>query len=310
MAPHLPLSGESRDELTAIVALLQGEVVPKAQIVAFIEYFGSAVEALRFRLAGQEGVLGQQSLFEAIPEALWTKAQAEVDSWDALPYQYASSLSERYPVLLRSIFNPPPLLFWEGEDPDVEAKAVAIVGTRQATDYGRRRATKLAKVLGENGYTIVSGLARGIDTAAHEAALQVGARTIAVVGTGLTRTYPEENAELARRIVAAGGSLVSQFFPHTPPTRWGFPLRNVTMSGLSVATIVVEASETSGARQQARNALQHGRSVFLLRSLVESHAWARKMVDVGYAGSKAEVLDDPSTLLQRATEPLRAFAIG
>ena len=122
-------------------------------------------------------------------------------------------------------------------------------------------------------YTVVSGLAEGIDSAAHLAALDAGGRTVGVIGTGLRRAYPAKNAELQDRI-ASEAAVVSQFWPDAPPTKTSFPMRNVVMSGVARATVVVEASHTSGARMQARFALEHGRPVFLLESLLE-HEWAQ-----------------------------------
>jgi DNA processing protein len=156
----------------------------------------------------------------------------------------------------------------------------------------------------ESGFTILSGLALGIDTAAHTAALDAGGSTSAVVGTGLNRVFPPENSGLAERILASGGALLSQFFPAQPPTRWTFPMRNVVMSGLSMATVVVEASETSGARMQARVALQHGRTVFLLRSLVEQHAWAQKYVNEGAYGAFAIEIASTGEIVDRLGAPM------
>ncbi|MBV9048974.1 MAG: DNA-processing protein DprA, partial [Solirubrobacterales bacterium] len=126
----------------------------------------------------------------------------------------------------------------------------------------------------DQGYTVVSGLAAGIDTAAHTAALARGGRTIAVIGTGLNRSYPPENAPLQRRL-ARESAVVSQFWPEAPPSRRSFPMRNAVMSGLTLGTVVVEASQTSGARMQGRLALAHGRTVFLVDALLEQQ-WARE----------------------------------
>jgi DNA processing protein len=123
--------------------------------------------------------------------------------------------------------------------------------------------------------TVVSGLARGIDTAAHSGALAAGGRTIAVVGTGITRTYPNENTQLCEEI-AASGAVVSQFWPSAPPASYTFPKRNVTMSGIAQGTAVIDASATSGAKMQARYALEHGKKVFLLSSLVKRYEWAER----------------------------------
>jgi DNA processing protein len=139
-----------------------------------------------------------------------------------------------------------------------------------------RVARDLAFQLARRDITVLSGLARGIDTAAHTGALDARGRTIAVMGTGILHSiYPPENAPLADRI-RDHGALVSQFWPDSPPRSMNFPLRNVVMSGMSIGTVVVEASSTSGAKMQARLALEHGKKVFLLKSLVMKQEWARK----------------------------------
>jgi DNA processing protein len=136
----------------------------------------------------------------------------------------------------------------------------------------------MSKLLAEKCITVVSGLARGIDTAAHRAALAADARTIAVLGTGITRCYPVENQDLAEEITRSG-ALVSQFWPTSPPSKYTFPRRNIVTSGISQGTVVIEASSTSGAKMQARLALEHGKKVFLVQSLVITQPWARDYVD-------------------------------
>jgi DNA processing protein len=208
-------------------------------------------------------------------------------------------LDDEYPVTLRTIHNLPPFLFFRGRLREDDALAVAVVGTRQPSPDGAARARRMATRLAERGVTVVSGLARGIDTAAHEAALDAGGRTIAVLGSGLLRVYPKENEDLAHRI-AESGAVVSQFWPDMPPRRQNFPLRNVVTSGLGQGTVVIEASATSGARLQARLALEHGKHVFLLKSLVDDHPWAR-----GYAKRGALVIKDVDDVL-RALRPAAA----
>ena len=184
-------------------------------------------------------------------------------------------LDDAYPANLRLVFNLPPFLFVRGELRRDDAVAVAVVGARQASEAGLKRARQMARALVGSGVTVVSGLANGIDTAAHEEALERGGRTIAVLGTGILRTYPAENRELAERI-AGQGALVSQFWPSQPPARHTFPRRNVVTSGLSQGTVVIEASSTSGAKMQARLALQHGKHAFLVTSLVTAQSWAQR----------------------------------
>jgi DNA processing protein len=148
---------------------------------------------------------------------------------------------------------------------------------------------------------VVSGLAAGIDTAAHTATLDSGGRTISVIGTGITRTYPAKNSALAQRIVENGGTLVSQFWPSTSPAKWTFPRRNVVMSGIAQGTVVIEASSTSGAKMQARLAIEHGKLVFLVSALVTDQPWAQKYVAERGAIEVADVAD----VIQRLAEPAR-----
>ncbi len=184
-------------------------------------------------------------------------------------------LDPEYPSNLRAIHDRPALIFLAGHlEPD-DARSVAIIGARRASRAGLDQARRLATELSRRGYTIVSGLAAGIDSAAHTAALSHQGRTVAVIGTGIDQVYPPENRELQRQI-AATGAVVSQFWPGSPPSRESFPQRNAVMSGLAAGTVIVEASQRSGARIQARLALAHGRPVFIARELLDQE-WARAL---------------------------------
>lgn len=205
-------------------------------------------------------------------------------------------LDDDYPANLRTIFNLPPFLFYRGQLHERDAMSVAVVGTRQASTEGVEQAQRLVRQLVEAGVTVLSGLARGIDTAAHESCLAAGGRTVAVVGTGILRTYPPENAALADRI-AETGAVVSQFWPDTPPTTYSFPRRNITMSGMAQGTVVIEASATSGAKLQARRALEHGRRLFLPAELVRQREWAQRYVQRPGA-IEVRSVDDIVSLLQ------------
>lgn len=168
---------------------------------------------------------------------------------------------EGYPQPLRAITAPPPVLYLQGDYREKDQLAMAIVGTRRPSAYGRLIAEKLAKELGARGFTIVSGLALGIDTAAHRAALGCGARTLGVLGSGFGQPYPRENVKLMQAMGQAG-AVLSEFPINTLPDRWTFPRRNRILSGLSRGTVVVEAPERSGALITARLALEQGREVF------------------------------------------------
>jgi len=166
----------------------------------------------------------------------------------------------RYPAWLRMVPDPPPVLWTRGDLGVLDQPAVAIVGSRSASQYARQVARALAAGLADAGIIVTSGMARGVDGAAHEACLAVGGRTIAVLGTGVDVVYPREHAALAEQI-AASGLLVTELPPGTPPLAGHFPRRNRIISGLSRAVVVVEASEKSGSLITAKLALEQGREV-------------------------------------------------
>jgi len=164
-----------------------------------------------------------------------------------------------YPESLRSIFDPPPGLFVRGRLKE-KAAAVALVGSRKATVYGRKVAEQLGRDLAKSGVIVVSGMARGIDTAAHRGAVQVGGYTVAVLGCGVDVVYPPENGKLMEQIISTG-AVISEFPPGAAPEPWHFPVRNRIISGLSRCVVVVEAAERSGALITADLALEQGREV-------------------------------------------------
>jgi DNA processing protein len=174
-----------------------------------------------------------------------------------------------YPRPLRNIHDPPGVLFRRGKPNAQDEMAVAIVGTRHATRYGVAQAERLAASLARTGFTVVSGLARGIDAAAHRGALEAGGRTIAVLASGLLEIYPPEHVQLADE-VAAGGYIISESPPRMVPLSGAFPQRNRIISGLSLGTIVIEAAERSGALITARHAYEQGREVFAVPGPVDS----------------------------------------
>jgi len=176
---------------------------------------------------------------------------------------------ERYPELLRAIYDPPVVLYCDGVPEPGDRQAVAIVGSRQATPYGLRVTDALAGKLSGLGFTIVSGFARGIDAAAHRAALAAGGRTIAVLGCGLDVDYPPGHASL-RAEIAGNGAVLTEFVPGTPPLAGHFPRRNRIISGLALGVVVVEAAEGSGSLITARLALEQGREVFAVPGHIDA----------------------------------------
>ena len=176
-----------------------------------------------------------------------------------------------YPQLLREIPDPPITLYVRGRWAEcLEAPCVALVGSRRCSTYGQNVALSLARDLASRGVTIVSGLARGIDAAAHRGALEAGGRTAAVLGTGLDEVYPRDHRKLAAEILEKGGALVTQFPLGTPPVAENFPYRNRIISGLSLGVVVVEAAENSGSLITARLALEQGREVYAVPGNITS----------------------------------------
>lgn len=272
MAPDL------REQAT-ILALTEVAPGPWYQVADVVEEAGSAVAvadgAHDFYDEGQAVIA--RLLADRVSEAMvkhWAtvieRALAERPNTRLL-----TVLDNDYPQNLRRVYDRPPFLFVRGTLRDDDSRSVAIVGTRRASDAGRALARDMAAALTERGVTVISGMAAGIDTEAHTAALDSGGRTIAVMGTGIDRVYPKESAGLADRI-ASNGALLSQFWPGSPPRGSNFPLRNVVTSGVAMGTVVIEASATSGAKMQARLALEHGKRLFLVQSLVLREEWAQR----------------------------------
>jgi DNA processing protein len=228
------------------------------------------------------------------------RVTAELTAAEGVGAWLTTVLDRSYPNNLRQVPDLPPFLFVRGDFGAADDRAVAVVGTRAASPDGLSRARRMAAQLVQHKVTVVSGLARGIDTVAHESALAEGGRTVAVIGTGITRCYPSENAVLAERITQSG-AVVSQFWPTRPPGRDTFPRRNRVTSGISQGTVVIEASRTSGAKMQARLAHEHGKRVWLIRSLVTHQEWAQRMVADGRA-SEVTSIDEVTRDLQQPVD--------
>jgi DNA processing protein len=285
-----------RTEAAALIALLRLGRLPWAQYADLVEEAGSAAAVLEREHAAEPA-----ALFDDEGSALpLEQIAAEIDAWEAEGMRFHTVLDRGYPDNLRGVHDRPPFVFVAGALVPADGRAIAVVGSRVASQHGIWAARAIAEHLVDQRYTVVSGLAAGIDNAAHTAALARGGRTVAVIGTGLRRCYPPQHADLQRRI-ATDCAVISQFWPGAPPSRRSFPMRNAVMSGLSLATVVVEASLTSGSRIQARLALEHGRPVFLLESLL-AHEWARAFA----ARPGARVIRSPdeiTTVVERLTSP-------
>lgn len=217
---------------------------------------------------------------------------------EAAGVRVTTIFDDDYPLPLRTLYDPPLVLYSRGHWSMVDEKSVALVGSRQASYYGINQAKRFGMELAQAGVTVISGLARGIDTAAHEGALLGQGRTIAVLGSGLNHLYPAENARLAERIVEEGlGAVVSEFPMNCPPSRTTFPLRNRIVSGWSKATLVIEAPTRSGSLITAQSAADQNRRVFALPGAV----------DRPHSSGCHELIRNGATLVTCARDVLEEF---
>ncbi|HOX02338.1 MAG TPA: DNA-processing protein DprA [Candidatus Paceibacterota bacterium] len=259
------------DAREALIALNMIEHVGPIRLRQLLEAFGdgpSILAASRSRLERVPG-LGPQAA-ESI--AQWRQSvplEAELRRIAEYGCQIVVGTDESYPPLLRQIYDPPIVLYVKGRLEERDRHAIALVGSRLTTPYGQDTARKLAAQLVHAGITVVSGGARGIDTSAHRGALHAQGRTIAVLGTGINRVVPPENAELFAQICAQG-ALVTQFPFNRPPDKQSFPIRNRIVAGMTLATVVVEATLTSGALITANLALDYGRQVMAVPGRIDS----------------------------------------
>jgi DNA processing protein len=243
-----------------------------ARMRLLLDYFGSAETAWNATIGDLLASGLDVKSTEALLAARRTSTpDAELERLESMGAVVLTWESEGYPERLREVGDAPPVLYVLGEITAADAWAVAVVGTRRSTAYGREVTARLSAGLAEAGISIISGLAKGIDTAAHNAALDAGGRTIAVLGSGLDVIYPAENRNLARRIVEGGrGAVVSDYPPGTQPDAMNFPPRNRIIAGLSLGVLVVEAGEKSGALITVTFALEQGREVFAVPGPITS----------------------------------------
>jgi len=254
----------NHDERYAWLALRAVPGIGDVLCKRVIERFGSPAAALRAdptEWTTIEGIGSKvaQSLRSYRADDL--AIARELDRIDEMEFDLIGLTDPRYPVLLKMIPDPPPYLYLKGGLRPEDHRAIAIVGARRASGYGRAVTQQLSRELSTRGFTIVSGMARGIDAWAHQAALEVAGRTVAVLGCGLDILYPPEHHEL-RESIGRLGAVVSEFPLGTPPDPGNFPKRNRVISGLSLGVVVVEAAEQSGSLITARLALDQGRDVF------------------------------------------------
>ena len=261
------------NRLEACVALNMIPQMGPVRLRRLLEAFGSAEKILLARtdqLAAIDGIT--RPLAENI--ARWQEfsdPSAELKKAAGLGARVITAEDDEYPSALREIHDPPIVLYVRGTITERDRNAVAVVGSRKASHYATECAKKLSFQMAYSGLTVISGLARGIDTAAHQGALAAKGRTIAVIGSGLGRLYPPENAELAERI-AASGAVISEFSVDTAPDRQTFPIRNRIVTGMSFGVLVAEAGANSGALISANMAAEQGRTLYAVPGRIDSPA--------------------------------------
>lgn len=252
------------EELVALVALLRYGSFQTSQM------------ALRQRLIDGDSpslILAE----DPNSELIYDRAVSDTDKWITSGERPLSWLDSDYPQQLREVHDFPPVIFVRGKlaQPD---NGICIVGSRKAGQAAIEAATQIAHLIVKENWTVVSGLAEGIDTAAHSETLKLGGRTVAVIGNGIDYYYPPKNRGL-QHAIEDRGLVISQFWPGTSPKKHSFPMRNAVMSAYARATIIVSAKENSGTRHQAKQAAAHGRPLVVSRAVYENTTWARKLVD-------------------------------
>lgn len=283
------------NELHSLVALTTIPLLGPVKIRWLVQHFGSAAEALKTQGADLADLPGFGAKFiegwkNTLNKQPWWK---EIELAERLKVQLVSWKDPLYPKRLLDIIDSPVLLYIKGELLPKDTQAIAVVGTRNPTIYGLNVAEQFGRHLAKEGYTVISGLARGIDTAAHRAALSEG-RTVAVIGSGLAEIYPHENLELADRI-SHSGALISEFPMSTPPDRKNFPQRNRIVSGMSAGVLLIEAPIKSGAMITMENALAQNRKVFAIPGRIDSenyqgnHLWIKR---------GAQLVDHPMNVVE------------
>jgi DNA processing protein len=292
---------EYMDELEALLILSSLPHIGSIKIRLLMQFYGSAKAALAAPLEEIETFPGfgpkiMQAWKGGLEKGEWKQnlALAERSQTQLIPFHHPL-----YPKRLLEIVDYPLVLYVQGSWLKEDQRCLAIVGTRQATVYGQENARQLSDELARAGFTIVSGLARGIDTAAHQGALK-GGRTIAVLGSGLDRLYPNENRGLADAI-RQQGALMSEFPMATPPDRQNFPQRNRIVSGMTMGTIVIEAPHDSGAILTAEKALSQKRPLFALPGRVDQES---------FKGNHALIKERKAELIENVQDVLKHFEDG
>lgn len=287
------------EEFIALRRLLRSSQIGIVRLRSILDAFGKGVDVIDTSV---KKIAQDVKLTEAAYKGLLDGVgNGDFDSDYKKDYEYISSFggkilsygSEFYPSQLVNIYDPPILLYVAGEITEEDKRSIGIVGTRTPTPYGTRSAADIAAGLANEKFTVVSGLARGIDTTSHRATLEAGGRTIAVLGSGFRNIYPQENKKLVKEIVNGNGAVITEYPPDTKPDAINFPARNRIISGLSLGVLVVEAAEKGGALHTAAFANDQGKAVFAIPGNINSvkSGGTNRLIQNGEAKLVIDVFD-------------------
>jgi len=287
------------EEFVALRRLLRSSQIGIVRLRSILDAFGKGVDVIDtpVKKIAQEVKL-TEAAYKGLLEGV---GNSDFDSDYKKDYDYITSFggkilsygSEFYPSQLVNIYDPPILLYVAGEITEDDKRSIGIVGTRTPTPYGTRSAADIASGLANEKFTVVSGLARGIDTTSHRATLEAGGRTIAVLGSGFRNIYPQENKKLVKEIVNGNGAVITEYSPDTKPDAINFPARNRIISGLSLGVLVVEAAEKGGALHTAAFANDQGKAVFAIPGNINSvkSGGTNRLIQNGEAKLVIDVFD-------------------
>ena len=281
-------------ERRALIALSLVSGVGATRLRALLAHFDAPSAVFRASRSALEQVdgVGPQTAEAILTFDDRAAVKREIERAEAVGAELVSPWDARFPDRLREIYDPPGFLWMRGTLPEAETPRVTVVGTRRCTDYGRAQAHHFGAELARRGFTVVSGLAYGVDAAAHKGALDAGGRTVAVLGSGVGRIYPPKHTDLAERIVESG-ALLSEYSVDAEPDAPNFPERNRLLSGLALGTLVVESYAEGGALITARLALEQNREVFAVPGNVtkDSSRGTNRLIQRGHAKLVLELED-------------------
>lgn len=294
------------EEQRALIALSLVPGVGAGRMRALLAQFGTAaavMSASRMALTQVNGV-GPQTAEAITAFDDYAAVEQQLERADQIGATLITPWDDRFPSRLRQIYDPPALLWMGGTLTKADDRAIAVVGTRRCTDYGRQQAYRFAQELVQHGFTVVSGLAYGIDAAAHRGALEAGGRTLAVLGSGVNRIYPTRHTKLARAITEQG-ALLSEYPLDAAPDASNFPERNRIVSGMTLGTLVVESHSKGGALITARLAVEQNREVFAVPSALGRSAGVgvNRLIQRGHAKLVMDIDDILDELNVEAAHP-------